>query len=210
MPDGPWPPSDKHPFIMKPDGHAWLFAPNLNDGPLPEHYEPLESPVKNYISRQEINPAIKLWYKVNPEGNALGDSSKFPIVGTTYRVTEHWQAGAMTRNIPWLAELVPDVFIEMSTILAKEKNISNGDRVFVETARGKMEAYALVTQRFQPFRINGSVVHEIGVIWHFGYNGLATGDSANLLTSHIGDANTMIPEYKAFLCDVYKKEGVAV
>lgn len=210
VPDGPWPPGDKHPFIMKLDGHAWLFAPNLNDGPLPEHYEPLESPVKNYMSRQEINPAIKLWYKVNPEGNAIGDSSKFPIVGTTYRVTEHWQAGAMTRNIPWLAELVPDVFIEMSTVLAEEKNISNGDRVFVETARGKMEAYALVTQRFQPFRINGSVVHEIGVIWHFGYNGLATGDSANLLTSHIGDANTMIPEYKAFLCDVYKKEGVAV
>lgn len=209
VPDGPWPPSEKYPFIMKPDGHAWLFAPNLNDGPFPEHYEPLESPVNNFISSQQVNPAIKLWYKTNPEGNPIGDAQKFPIIGTTYRVSEHWQAGAMTRNIPWLAELIPDVFVELGVDLARERNISNGDRVVVETARGKMEAYALVTQRFQPFQLNGKVVHEIGVIWHFGYHGLARGDSANMLTSHIGDANTMIPEYKAFLCNVYKKNGGA-
>jgi len=207
VPDGPWPPADKYPFIMKPDGHAWLFAANLNDGPLPEHYEPLESPVDNFMSSQQNNPAIKLWHKVNPEGNAIGDSKKFPIIGTTYRVSEHWQAGAMSRNIPWLAELVPDVFVELGTDLAKQKNIENGNKVVIETARGSMEAYALVTRRFEPFQLNGKLVHEVGVIWHFGYNGLARGDSANLLTAHIGDANTMIPEYKAFLCDVYKKNG---
>jgi formate dehydrogenase major subunit len=209
VPDGPWPPSEKYPFIMKPDGHAWLFAANLNDGPFPEHYEPLESPVKNIMSSQEVNPAIKLWYKVNPEGNSVGNSEKYPIIGTTYRVSEHWQAGAMTRNIPWLAELVPDVFVELGVDLARQKNIENGNKVVIETARGSMEAYALVTRRFEPFQINGKLVHEVGVIWHFGYNGLARGDSANLLTSHIGDANTMIPEYKAFLCNVYKKEGGA-
>ena len=209
VPDGPWPPADKYPFIMKPDGHAWLFAANLNDGPLPEHYEPLESPVNNFISSQQVNPSIKLWYKTNPEGNPVGDVKKFPIIGTTYRVSEHWQAGAMTRNIPWLAELVPDVFVELGTDLAREKTIENGDRVVVETARGSMNAYALVTRRFQPFQLDGKLVHEVGVIWHFGYNGLARGDSANLLTSHIGDANTMIPEYKVFLCNVYKKNGGA-
>jgi formate dehydrogenase major subunit len=210
VPDGPWPPDEKYPFIMKADGHAWLFTANLNDGPFPEHYEPLESPVKNFMSNQQINPAIKLWYKTNPEGNPVGDNIKYPIIGTTYRVSEHWQAGAMTRNIPWLAELVPDVFVELGVELADEKSIKNGDKVVIQTARGSMEAFALVTKRFQPFQLNGKRVHEIGVIWHFGYHGLATGDSANLLTSHIGDANTMIPEYKAFLCDVFKKNGGAV
>jgi formate dehydrogenase major subunit len=190
---------------MKPDGHAWLFAANLNDGPFPEHYEPLESPVNNFMSSQQINPAIKLWHKVNPEGNQIGDPSKYPIVGTTYRVSEHWQAGSMTRNIPWLTELVPNVFVELGLELAEEKGISNGDKVVVDTARGSMKAYALVTRRFQPFRLNGKTVHELGVIWHFGYNGLARGDSANILTPHVGDANTMIPEYKAFLCDVSKE-----
>jgi len=210
VPDGPWAPGEKYPFIMKPDGYAWLFAANLNDGPLPEHYEPLESPVENLMSNQQINPVIKLWYVINPELNEIGDREKYPIIGTTYRVSEHWQAGAMTRNIPWLTELVPDVFIELSIELAKQKSIKNGDRVIVETARGKMEAYALVTRRFEPFHLNGKIVHEIGVIWHFGYAGLAKGDSANILTPHIGDGNTMIPEYKAFLCDVHNKNGGVV
>ena len=210
VPDGPWPPDEKYPFIMKPDGHAWLFAANLNDGPLPEHYEPLESPVDNYMSNQQVNPAVKLWHKVNPEGNPIGDSTMYPIIGTTYRVSEHWQAGAMTRNIPWLAELVPDVFVELGFDLADQKRIKNGDKVVVKTARGSMDAYALVTRRFQPFQLNGKVVHEVGIIWHFGYSGLARGDSANMLTSHVGDANTMIPEYKAFLCDVNRKEGGVV
>ena len=207
VPDGGWPPGVKHPFIMKPDGHAWIWAANLQDGPLPEHYEPVESPLPNMMTGQEINPAIKLWHKDAPEENAVGESSRFPIVGTTYRVSEHWQAGAMTRNLPWLAELVPDVFVEMSVELSRMKGIQNGDRVKVETARGEMEAYALVTRRFEPFNHNGKTVHQIGVIWHFGYEGIAKGDSANILTPHVGDANTMIPEFKAFLCNVRKVKG---
>ena len=207
VPDGPWPPNERHPFIMKPDGRAWLFAPNLNDGPMPEHYEPVESPVLNLMSSRQFNPAIKLWHETNPEDNAIGDAKTYPIIGTTYRVSEHWQAGAMTRNLPWLCELVPDVFCEISVELAEQKNISNGERIIIATARGEMEAYALITRRFEPFLVDGKVVHELGVVWHFGYAGLARGDSANILTAHIGDANTMIPEYKAFLCNIWKKGG---
>lgn len=207
VPDGGWAPGAKHPFIMKPDGHGQLWGNTLADGPLPEHYEPVESPVLNYMTSQQVNPAIKLWHETNPEMNGIGSSDRYPVVGTTYRVSEHWQAGAMTRNLPWLAELVPNVFTEISVELAKEKGIENGDKVTIETARGEMEAYALVTKRFQPFVIQDKTVHQIGVIWSFGYTGIAIGDSANILTPHVGDANTMIPEFKAFLCDIHKIAG---
>jgi len=199
VPDGGWAPGTKYPFIMKPEGHARLFGAGRVDGPFPEHYEPLESPVKNLLSKQQNNPAIKIW-----EPDKIGTSKKYPIVGTTYRVTEHWQAGAMTRNLPWLVELVPDAFVEMSEALAKKRGIKNGDKVEISTKRGKMNAYAVVTKRVKPYKIGNKTVHLIGVVWHFGYNGLATGGSANVLTPHVGDANTMIPEYKAFLCNIKK------
>jgi formate dehydrogenase major subunit len=199
VPDGGWAPGTKHAFIMKPEGHGRLFGPGLADGPFPEHYEPLESPVNNSMTKQQNNPAIKVW---EPEN--IGTSKEFPLVGTTYRVTEHWQAGAMTRNLPWLAELVPNAFVEISEELAKEKNLKNGDKVMITTKRGQMESYAVVTKRVKPYKLGGKKVHLIGVIWHFGYSGLATGGSANVLTPHVGDANTMIPEYKAFLCDIKK------
>lgn len=112
----------------------------------------------------------------------------------------------MTRNLPWLCELVPDVFVEMSKSLAAKKGITHGNEVEVISARGKMTAYAVVTDRVKPLRLNGSTYEQVGITWHFGYSGLATEDSANTLTPHIGDANTMIPEYKVFLCDV--KKGV--
>ncbi len=174
----------------------------MADGPLPEHYEPLESPVKNLLSSQQNNPAIKLWHKDAPEKNTIGKNKRYPIVCTTYRVSEHWQAGAMTRNLPLLAELAPNIFTEISAELAQLKGIKNGNKVIIETARGKIKAFALVTNRFKPFKIQNRTIHQIGVIWQFGYAGLATGASANMLTSHIGDANTMIPEFKAFLCDI--------
>ena len=191
----------KYSFIMRKEGHACLFASSLADGPFPEHYEPLESPVVNSMSKTDKNPVIKIWRR-----EEIGVREKFPIVATTYRVTEHWQAGAMTRNIPWLVELQPDAFMEMSGELAEEKGISNGDMVTVKTQRGEIDVYALVTPRLRPFKIHGETVHQIGLIWHFGYTGLATGASANELTPHVGDANTMIPEFKAFLCDVVPAE----
>jgi anaerobic selenocysteine-containing dehydrogenase len=127
-------------------------------------------------------------------------------VATTYRVSEHWQSGTMTRNQAWLSELVPHMYIEMSEELAKEKGIKNKDEVIVSSARGEVKAYAMVTKRFKPHKIDGKNVHQIGMPWHFGYKGIATGETANRLTPHIGDANTTIPEYKAFLCDVRRAD----
>ncbi|ESU34386.1 hypothetical protein G3A_01135 [Bacillus sp. 17376] len=192
-----------NPFIMINGGVGGLFAPTLNDGPFPEHYEPFESPVKNAFSSQEINPAVVI---IEGEFNLKGDSKKYPIVGTTYRVSEHWQSGSMTRNQEWLSELAGHMYIEMSEELAKEKGIKNKDKIIVSSARGDIKAYAMVTKRFKPHMMNGKKVHQVGMPWHFGYKGYATGDTANRLTPHIGDANTTIPEYKAFLCDIRRAD----
>ncbi|MFC2025197.1 molybdopterin dinucleotide binding domain-containing protein, partial [Chloroflexota bacterium] len=104
----------------------------------------------------------------------------------------------------WVIEAMPEPFCEMSEELAAEKGIRNGEKVIVESARGKVEVVAVVTKRFKPFQMNGQTVHQVGIPWHWGYTGLSTGDSANVLTPHVGDANTMIPEYKAFLVKVSK------
>ncbi|MDI6704251.1 MAG: formate dehydrogenase-N subunit alpha [bacterium] len=203
VPDGGWPPEEKHPFIMKPEGHAGIFGMGLADGPFPEHYEPMESPVKNLLSKQQNNPTFKIWD--TPEVDVYGSPKRYPIIATTYRVSEHWQSGAMTRNLPWLCELMPDMFVEMSKSLAKRLGIKTGDKVEVVSARGKIEAYALVTDRIKPFRLNGKMVEQVCMPWHYGYCGIVQGFSANCLTPHVGDANTMIPEYKVFLCDVRKR-----
>jgi len=170
----------------------------MKDGPFPEHYEPMESPTRNLLSKVQNNPAVAV-----PK-NISSDLVKFPFIGTTYRMTEHWQAGAMTRSLPWLAELVPDMFVEISESLAKEKGLKKGDRVKVVTERGSIEAVTLVTSRLKPFQVEGKLVEQVGMPWHFGYAGLATGDSANMLTPSVGCANTGIPEFKAFLCNIEK------
>jgi formate dehydrogenase major subunit len=208
VPDGPWPPlaagaDGRYSFIMNPEGHAYLFSPVPADGPLPEHYEPYESPVRNLLNPQPYNPAVEvaLWRDRERE---TGTPDRFPIVATTFRLSEHWQAGAMTRNLPWLAELQPDMFVELSEELAAAKGVKTGDRVAVTSARGRLIAYALVTKRLKPMTVAGKRIHQVGLPWHWGYAGIATGDSANLLTPHVGDACTTIPEYKAFLCDLRK------
>jgi len=201
VPDGGWAPMSedgtKNPFIMLPEGYGRLFAAGLADGPFPEHYEPMESPVANMMSRQQTNPAVAVPCKIS-------SSDKFPYVGTTYRVSEHWQAGAMTRNLPWLVELVPDMFVEISEQLAEWKGLKNGDRVTVSSERGSIEAKALVTSRIKPLRVSGKLIEQVGLPWHFGFGGMAKGDSANILTTAVGCANTTIPEYKAFLCNIEK------
>lgn len=198
VPDGGPPPGAIYPFIMKPEGRARLFGMGPADGPLPEHYEPWESAVSNKLSSQQINPLIEIF------DNKKGNSTKFPIIATTFRLVEHMHSGAVTRNVPLLVELSPHMFIEMSHELASEKGISNGDRVKIFTARGKLNAFALVTRRLQPFTVHGKTVHQIGMPWNFGYYGLVTGDSANVLTPLVADPNSMIPEFRAFLCDVKK------
>jgi formate dehydrogenase major subunit len=204
VPDGGWPPMNmegtRYPFIMKPVGFAHVFGPGLAEGPFPEHYEPLESPIENPLSNTQVNPAVKVW---RPNQVAKpGDG--YDVVCTTYRVTEHWQAGQMTRNLPWLVELMPQMFVEMSEELAAERDIHTGELVTVESLRGKVQATAIVTKRFKPFNVGGKTVHQIGVPWHWGFTGLCVGDSANNLSPHVGDANTMIPEFKAFLVRVTK------
>ncbi|MEN8729032.1 MAG: formate dehydrogenase-N subunit alpha, partial [Desulfuromonadales bacterium] len=200
IPDGGWPPMNqdgaRHPFIMVAEGHGRLFAAGLADGPFPEHYEPMESPMVNLMSGQQSNPAIDKRGKV--------DRSGLYYIATTCRVSEHWQAGAMTRSLPWLVELVPDMFVEMSEELAEEKQISNGDLVTITSKRGSIEARALVTNRIKPLRVGNKMVDQVALPWHFGFTGLATGDSANVLTDAVGDANTFIPEYKAFMCNIEK------
>ena len=214
VPDGGWPPmltadgklnpKTKYPFIMKPAGHAHVFGPGRADGPFPEHYEPLECPIeKNLMSGQFINPTIKE-FGTDADSRATCDP-RYPIVATTYRVTEHWQTGVMTRWQPWLLETQPQSFCEMSHELAKLKGIKNGDKVTVESARGKVEAVAIVTIRFKPFKIAGTTIHQVGLPWCFGWvTPKDGGDSSNLLTPSIGDPNTKIPETKAFMVNVRK------
>lgn len=187
------------PFIMKPDGKAWLFAPTgLADGPLPSHYEPYESPVQNPVYKQQRNPVAKTWpVKGNPYHEAA-DAEKYPLVISTYRLTEHYLSGTMSRWLPWLAELMPELFIEMSPELADEKGVKSGDYVTVYTARGEVEGKALVTRRMRPFTIDGKTVHEIGIPWHWGYQGLARGDVVNDISALVADPNVSIHEGKVF------------
>lgn len=194
-------------FIMKADGKAWLFAPSaMNEGPFPEHYEPLESPIANVLSKTQFNPVIKVFDTDRGKeiGDNVGTPDQFPIVCTTFRLTEHWQSGAMTRYLPWQSEAQPGMFVEISKELAAEKGIKNGDLIEVSSARGKIRAVAMVTTRWKPYTIDGKTVHHIGMPWHFAWQGIARGASANDLTPHVGDGNTTIPEYKAFLVDVKK------
>jgi formate dehydrogenase major subunit len=205
VPDGGAAPMNQggyYPFIMKPEGHSRIFGMGRADGPIPEHYEPWETPLITHpLSGQLNDPAFKIWAS---EMDKKGTPDQYPYVATTYRVVEHWQAGQMTRNQPWLVELQPEMFVEISEELAAEKGITNGGKVIVETARGSVSAVAIVTKRFKPFHLNDKTVHQVGMPWHWGYMGLSTGDSANILTPHVGDANTMIPEFKAFLCNIRK------
>ncbi len=212
VPDGPWPPmadakEGRKPFIMRADGVAALFGPGMKDGPFPEHYEPVECPVpENLMSKQMTNPAARNFAGAGLTEDVVAScDARFPFVGTTYRVTEHWQTGVMTRNTPWLLELQPRQFCEISVELAREKGIGNGDTVVVSSARGSVEAVAVVTPRMKPFQVAGRTVHEVGLPWCFGWFTPGVGDAANLLTPTAGDANTMIPETKAFMVGIARK-----
>ncbi len=167
----------------------------------PAHYEPAESPVANPLYRQQSSPVLKYW-KI--EGNALapvGDQ-RFPHIATTYRLTEHYLSGAMSRWNPWLTELQPEPFVEISPELALERRIGNTDWVRVSTPRGSVRVKALVTRRMRAFTINGHTVHHVGLPFHWGYQGLSTGDAANELTALVAEPNVSIHEAKAFMCNV--------
>ena len=198
----------KLPFIMNEEGVGRLWCKEkLEDGPFPEHYEPYESPVpQNPFNAQEFNPASKIFSGEMDKRAKMADPN-FPFVCSTYRVTEHWQTGVMTRHCPWLLELQPQMFVELSEELANEKGIKGGDIVEVASIRGKVYCVAIPTKRFKPMQVMGKVVHTVGIPWCFGWKTTNAGDSANLITPNIGDANTMIPETKTFLVNIQKAAG---
>ncbi len=195
--------SGDDPFMMMADGRAWLFAPSgLLDGPLPTHYEPVESPVHNLLYPQiDADPAAIRWRRPENPLHAVEDP-RYPVVATTFRLTEQHTAGGMSRKVPWLGELQPEMFAEIDPVLARERGIEDGDWMTIETERAEIEARAQVTERMRPLRIDGRRVHQIGLPWHWGYSTPYPGDSANDLTAITGDPNVSIQESKAFTCEV--------
>ena len=197
--------SGTDPFIMKADGKGWLYTPTgLVDGPLPTHYEPVESPAPNVLyPDQRTSPVLKAW---NVEGNPIAEPADpaFPHVLTTYRLTEHHLSGVMSRWLPWLAELQPELFVEISPELAGEIGVANTEVVRVSTPRGDITAKALVTRRMRPMTVAGKTIHHVGMPWHWGYQGLVTGAVTNDLSLMVGDPNVTIHEGKAFVCNVEK------
>jgi formate dehydrogenase major subunit len=193
-------------FIMQNDGKAWLFAPaGLVDGPLPAHYEPQESPFRNPLYGQQRNPIREIIrHKENPlqpSGTEPG-SSVFPYVATTYRLTEHHTAGGMSRTLPYLSELQPEFFCEVSPELAAERGLEHKGWATIITARTAVEARVLVTSRMRTLTVAGRQLHQVGLPYHWGPNGLVTGDSANELASLVLDPNVHIQEVKAMACDI--------
>jgi formate dehydrogenase major subunit len=191
------------PFIMKADGKGWLFVPSgLVDGPLPAHYEPYESPVLNPVyPQQQSNPVTKVF---DTTGNPYAPvaSAEYPCVLSTYRLTEHHLSGSMSRWLPWLSALQPELFVELSPEHAAEIGVANLDVVAITTPRASIRAKALVTRRIRPFLIVGKVVHHVGMPWHWGYKGVVRGDVVNDLAALVGDPNVTIHEAKVFVCRV--------
>jgi formate dehydrogenase major subunit len=190
-------------FIMLAEGAARLFIPGqFVDGPWSEHYEPAESPVANPLHpSHSANPAIKPFAT---EFDVLGTPDKYPIVCTTYRLTEHFHY--WTKNNPYSVQLQPEFFVEIPEALAQEKSIANGDRVRVSSARGSIEGKAMVTRRIRPMQIAGKTTYQIGFPIHWGFlgRGQQRGSLANLVTPTIVDPNSYAPEYKGFLVNLEK------
>lgn len=189
-------------FIMQSDGRGWLYVPTgLRDGPLPTHYEPAESPFRNALYEQQANPTRQVYPHPANRYHPVG-SEVYPYVVTTYRLTEHHTAGGMSRFLPYLSELQPAFFCEVSPQLAAERGLTNLGWATIVTARTAVEARVLVTERMRPLRLQGRTVHQVGVPYHWGGNGLSTGDPANDLLPVVLDPNVYIQEAKAATCDI--------
>jgi formate dehydrogenase major subunit len=195
--------SGADPYTMQPDGRSWLYVTQgITDGPLPTHYEPVDSPVKNLVYPEApSNPVLKRWPR--PDNRVQGNSNpEFPYAITTYRVTEHHVGGVMSRWLPWLSELQPELFAEISPELAAELGIKDRDWVTIWTARAEIEARALVTTRMRPLHIDNRTVHQIGLPFQWGYKGVVKGDIANDLTLIVADRNVSMHEAKSFACNM--------
>ncbi len=194
-------------FIMQADGKAWLFAPaGCVDGPLPAHYEPQDSPVQNLLyPKQEHNPVREVLRhpgtRYQPSGDEPG-SDVFPYVATTYRLTEHHTAGGMSRWLPYLSELQPGFFCEVSPELAAERGLEHMGWATIVSARSAIEARVMVTRRMRSLTVQGKRLHQIGLPYHWGPNGISAGDSANDLAHLALDPNVHIQEVKALAVDI--------
>jgi formate dehydrogenase major subunit len=187
-----------HPFIMQADGRSWMFVPQgLVDGPLPAHYEPQESPFDNPLYSQRANPRRQLYERSENPYHRVG-SDVYPYVATTYRLTEHHTAGGMTRTVPYLSELQPAMFCEVSPELAAEAGLVHGGWATIYSARAAIEARVLVTDRIPPIVVQGRTTHQVGLPYHWGSRGLTTGGAANDLAPIALDPNVHIQEVKAF------------
>jgi formate dehydrogenase major subunit len=195
--------SGDQPFMMMGDGVGWLYAPaGLLDGPLPTYYEPLESPVPNRLYPDVgSNPVGLRWERPDNPYEHLGDP-RFPLVATTFRLTEQHTAGGMSRRLPWLVELQPEMFAEIDPELARERGIEDGGWMVVATARAEIEARAKVTERMRPLRLGDRTIHQVALPFHWGYSGESVGDAANDLIMMSGDPNVTIQDSKSFACDV--------
>ncbi len=193
-------------FIMQSDGRAWLFVPSgLKDGPLPTHYEPQESPIANPLYEQQDNPAMqRIDRPENPIAPSPGEPGhdRYPFVLTTYRVTEHHTAGAMSRNVDRLNELQPEMFCEVSPELAALQGLRHLDFATIVSPRAAIEARVIVTDRIAPLRLGDQVVHQVGVPYHWGSKGQVTGDSANDLLGLGLDPNVHIQDTKSQVCTI--------
>ena len=193
-------------FIMQADGKAWLFAPaGLVDGPLPAHYEPQESPLRNPLYRQQRNPLREMI--IHPEDRFAPSADEpgsdvYPYSATTYRLTEHHTAGGMSRFLPYLSELQPEFFCEVSPELAAERGLEHMGWATIISPRNAIEARVMVTERMTPLTVQGRRLHQIGLPYHWGPNGLTTGDAANELAHLALDPNVHIQEVKAFTVDI--------
>jgi len=193
------------PFIMTAEGTGRLFSNGVADGPFPEHYEPIESPVKNPLHPSvSATPAAFLYDEKAGRPNRFGTVADFPYVATSYRLTEHEHY--VTQNVEHLVQLQPEAFVEVPDELAREKGIKTGDHVRVSSKRGKLEVRAVVTKRLGPLQIDGQKVYQIGIPIHWGFVGIKTGQHwlANALTPFVGDASSRTPEFKAFLVNIEK------
>jgi len=198
--------SGSHPFIMQADGRGWLFAPaGVVDGPLPTHYEPHESPFANPLYGQRANPTRQQFprslNRYQPSDGEPG-AGEFPYVCTTYRLTEHHTTGAMSRSLPYLAELQPEMFCEVGPELAAERGLVHGGWAVITTRRAAIEARVMVSERMRPLTMQGRLVHQVGLPYHWGSHGTTNGDSANDLLSVVLDPNVHIQESKAATCDI--------
>jgi len=193
------------PFIMNGEGTGRLFSSSMVDGPFPEHYEPIESPIPNPLHpSNSASPVAFLYDQAAGRANRFGRVEDFPYIATSYRLTEHEHF--VTQHVPLLVGLQPEAFVEIPAELGQKLGIKSGDRVRVRSQRGKMEVLALVTRRLGPVTVGGKKVYQVGIPIHWGFVGLKTGDHwlANALTPFVGDANARTPEFKAFLVALEK------